>query len=397
MSDTLPLVSVVIPTFNRCGLVQQAIDSVFAQTYPAYEVVVVDDGSTDGTEQALADRFGEQIRYIWQDNQGESVARNAGISMATGEYIALLDSDDIWLPDKLSQQVLLIESSSRVCMVGCQAWLIDFQGQRLDDTPLGSGLEPADLSLESLLLSNRFGGGSIGLIRRGALEQVGGFDADIRFGEDWDLWLRLRAQWDFAFIPVPLACIRRHVNTQCHLPRPENIERVLSDHFRLLGKAFATLPPDSELVYLRPRSFARQYAEAAFASYAWGRHVQAKEWLARAIELDPAHWRNPQTWLRMLVNYGAAVAEVEGGFQVERIESYLHGVLTYWPLPHPPNGQLWRKAKAQLYAHGGYRAYLAGDWCTAQDFMWRALRADPSLYRDRGLLRRFLRAAIRIN
>lgn len=397
MSETTPLVSVVIPTFNRRDLVQQTIESVLAQTYPAYEIIVVDDGSTDETEHALATRFGERIRYIWHENRGESVARNLGIAAARGEYLAFLDSDDLWLPEKLSRQMLVMVASPTVVLMGCQAWFIDSLGRKIDVAPFGTNLQPADYSLKSLLLNNTIvGGGSIGLVRRPALEAVGGFDPEIRFGEDWDLWLRLRARWDFAFIPEPLVYIRRHVNTQCHLPRPENIERTLGDHLLLLGKAFAALPSGSDLAYLRSRSFARQYAEAAFAGYAWTHYAQAKEWLAEAIELDPEHWQNPKVWLQMLINYGTAIAEIEGGFQAERIESYLHGVLSHWPLPCPPSRRLWRQAKARLCAEGGYRAYLAGDWRTARDFMGRALRTDASLWQDRGLLRRFLYAATRI-
>lgn len=389
MNAATPLVSVIIPTFNRRELVQKTIESVLSQTYPACEVIVIDDGSTDGTERALATRFGSQIRYSWQENRGESVARNAGIIVARGEYIALLDSDDLWLPNKLSKQVQLIESLPHICMVGCQAWLMDSHGKRIEVDPIGAELQRADYSLESLLWSNEVGGGSIGLIRRSALEQIGGFDPDIRFGEDWDLWLRLRARWDFAFVPEPLACIRRHINTQCHLPRSETIEHVLGDHLHLLDKAFTALSPENSLTDLRNRSFARQYAEAAFASYAWGRYAQGREWLAEAIALDPAQWQNLDMLVQTLVNYGAAVAEIEGGYRIDRIESYTHGVQTHWPLPCPTDARLIKQAKAQLYAEGGYRGYLAKDWRTARRFMWRALRTDGSLWRDRGLLRRF--------
>lgn len=385
-------VSVIIPTFNRRELVQQAVESALVQTYPACEVIVVDDGSIDGTGQALSARFGSRIRYLWQENRGESVARNIGIAAAQGEYIALLDSDDVWLPEKLSRQVSLIKTVPHACMIGCQAWLIDTHGKQIGVNPVGAGLQPTDYSLESLLLSNKVGGGSIGLIRRAAVEQVGGFDPDIRFGEDWDLWLRLRARWDFAFVPEPLACIRRHVNTQCHVPRPENIERVLRDHLRLLGKAFVALPPGSALADLRDRSFARQYAEAAFASYAWERYAQGKEWLTQAIELDPIRWQDPDVLLQMAVDYGAAVAEIEGGYQIDRIKRYSHDILTYWPLSNSACVQLRQQLQARLYAEGGYRAYLARDWSAARQFMWHALRTDSSLRHDRGLLRRFFYA-----
>ena len=110
-----PFISVVIPTFNRARQVQAALKSVLAQTYPEFEAIVVDDGSTDGTGEALQQLIspqggnGKQIRYFFQPNQGQSAARNKGIDEARGEWIAFLDSDDVWLPEKLEWQVRAIE------------------------------------------------------------------------------------------------------------------------------------------------------------------------------------------------------------------------------------------------------------------------------------------------
>ena len=97
----MPMVSVIIPTYNRADLVSETIDSVLAQSYRDFEVIVVDDGSTDASGEVLA-RYGEQIRVVLQENAGEAVARNAGIRVASGEYVGFLDSDDIWLPPKLA-------------------------------------------------------------------------------------------------------------------------------------------------------------------------------------------------------------------------------------------------------------------------------------------------------
>lgn len=102
----MPRVSVIIPTYNRREYVQEAIDSALAQTFTDYEIIVIDDGSTDGTSEALQARYGNRIHYEWQENQGESVARNRGIELARGEYIAFLDSDDLWHPEKLAKQII---------------------------------------------------------------------------------------------------------------------------------------------------------------------------------------------------------------------------------------------------------------------------------------------------
>ena len=127
----MPTVSVIIPTYNRRTYVQEAIDSVLAQTYPDYEIIVIDDGSTDGTDQVLHARYGDRIRYVWQENQGESAARNRGIALARGEYIALLDSDDLWLPDKLAKQIPFLDSHPGAVLALPQVWQINANGERL--------------------------------------------------------------------------------------------------------------------------------------------------------------------------------------------------------------------------------------------------------------------------
>ncbi|HEY5957340.1 MAG TPA: glycosyltransferase family A protein, partial [Polyangiaceae bacterium] len=125
----MPKVTAVIPTYNRREYVQEAIDSIIAQTFRDYEIIVVDDGSTDGTREALPARYGERIRYLWQTNQGESAARNHALSLAMGQYIAFLDSDDLWLPDKLTKQVALLEQRQDIGAAFCQAWIINEHGQ----------------------------------------------------------------------------------------------------------------------------------------------------------------------------------------------------------------------------------------------------------------------------
>ena len=124
----MPRVSVIIPTYNRLDYVQEAIDSVLAQTYTDYELIVVDDGSTDGTGDTLKARYGDRIRYLWQENQGWPAARNHGVSIAQGEYIAQLDSDDLWLPEKLVRQVPVLDACPEAVLVFSHVMQIDAEG-----------------------------------------------------------------------------------------------------------------------------------------------------------------------------------------------------------------------------------------------------------------------------
>ena len=175
-------VSAIIPTYNRAALVTEAVDSVLAQTYQNVEVIVVDDGSTDGTQERLA-QYGDKIRVIYQQNAGPSAARNLGIASATGSLIAFLDSDDLWLPTKLERQVTLLEQSGH--SVSCCLCNISMRWQERE---LGS-FEIASLNpplVEGLwlnadeVLATRFLLFNQGIIvRREVLERIGGFDESL--------------------------------------------------------------------------------------------------------------------------------------------------------------------------------------------------------------------------
>lgn len=204
-----PLVSIIIPTFNRAGVVTRAIDSVLGQTYRPVEVLVVDDGSTDGTPEVLKS-YGDAIVTIVQDNAGPAAARNRGIRESKGDFIAFLDSDDVWLPTKLQRQVDLLQRAGRdvpccLCNTLIQrpnqpeqsafqiAWL------KLRE-PQGLWLNPAVVLATRFVLFCQ-----AVLIRREFLEDCRGFDEGLWVMEDHDLALRLAVRGPWAFIREPLA------------------------------------------------------------------------------------------------------------------------------------------------------------------------------------------------
>ena len=181
-----PRVSVIIPTYNRAWILAEAIDSVLGQTCPADEIIVVDDGSTDGT-QALLRRYEGRITVLRQPNQGVSAARNAGWRHATGALIALLDADDLWRPAKLERQTAFFDTHPEALI--CQTeeiWIR--KGKRINPKqrhrkPSGWIFEP---SLALCLVSP-----SAVMMRRELLEDMGGFDEALPACEDYDLWLRV--------------------------------------------------------------------------------------------------------------------------------------------------------------------------------------------------------------
>ncbi len=181
-----PRVSVIIPTYNRGWILEEAVDSVLAQTYTDFELIVVDDGSTDDTR-ALLQPYGQRIAYVHQDNQGVSAARNTGLRLARGELIALLDSDDLWKPAKLARQVAFFDAhpDAQICQTE-EVWIR--RGRRVNPKnrhrkPSGWIFEP---SLALCLVSP-----SAVMLRRGLMDAMGGFDVSLPACEDYDLWLRI--------------------------------------------------------------------------------------------------------------------------------------------------------------------------------------------------------------
>jgi len=194
-----PQVSVIIPTFNRGWIIKEAIDSVLAQDYKDFELIVVDDGSTDSTSEILA-YYENDIKVLFQKNQGVSAARNRGIAKASGQFIAFLDSDDLWLPQKLYTQVEFFNQmqDALICQTE-EVWIrkgIRINPKKRHKKPSGMIFEP---SLELCLVSP-----SAAMIRRSLFDKVGEFDVTLPACEDYDLWLRISCRFPVYLIDTPL-------------------------------------------------------------------------------------------------------------------------------------------------------------------------------------------------
>ena len=211
----LPTVAAIIPCFNSAQFVGDAVQTALAQTYPRLEVVVVDDGSTDGLIDALQ-TFRGRIKLVIQPHQGVSAARNRGITETDAELIALLDADDRWHPDKIRRQVALLASRPECCLVYTARQLVDKTGASVREGTTWYPLPPEPVQgecLVELVQANRLMASSV-LFRREALGAVW-FDERLAVCEDWDLWLRLAEQHHFAYLDEPLTDIRVHdTNTQ---------------------------------------------------------------------------------------------------------------------------------------------------------------------------------------
>ena len=185
-----PRVSVVIPTFNRATLVERAIDSVLGQTHSAFEIIVVDDGSTDNTSATLRNKYSDKLVVFQQSNRGVSAARNVGIAHATGNWIALLDSDDEWLPSKLAQQLALIKNHTDCLLCHTdEIWIRSGVRVNAMNKHKKSGGDIYQQCLPLCAISP-----SSVIFQKQLLDDVGNFDETLPACEDYDLWLRICAQ-----------------------------------------------------------------------------------------------------------------------------------------------------------------------------------------------------------
>lgn len=201
MSRDRPVVSVVIATYNMAGYLPLAVRSALDQTYRDIEVLIVDDGSTDGTRNRVEPLLDDpRVRYLQQKNGGQAVAKNHGVRESRGDYVAFLDADDIWEPEKLELQMPLFVRSARTGVVFSRLAYIDESGARLRvaDNELFRGRVTGPL-----LIRNFIGFGSC-VVRKACFDRLGGFDETIGMGIDYDLWLRFSSEYEFDFVDRPL-------------------------------------------------------------------------------------------------------------------------------------------------------------------------------------------------
>lgn len=202
------VVSVIIPTYNREKLIIETISSVQSQTYSNIEILVIDDGSSDNTNQVLSSFIkSRHVKYIFQENKGLSAARNEGIRQSTGEFVAFLDSDDLFLPDKIKSQVKFFNSYPDISIVHCDFEKFDDVGNLgiRDTSYFQESIYPNILWHWKMLMAT-----SCVMLRRTILDHLGGFDENLSWAEDLDLWARFARYYMYGHIPHVLVKIRVH-------------------------------------------------------------------------------------------------------------------------------------------------------------------------------------------
>jgi glycosyltransferase involved in cell wall biosynthesis len=278
-TDSEPLVSVVIPAYNVAWCIGRAVDSVLAQDYRAREVIVVNDGSTDGTL-AVLEAYHGAITLIDQENRGMSAARNVAIRNARGAYIAFLDADDRWLPEKLSRQVDLMESRPEIGFCSTTARVEDGEGKILNLWRCHHGTTEM---LTTLFAENAAiaGGCSAVMVRKQLFDRVGLFDESLRGFEDPDLWMRLAAVSGYQCIDETLAVILRREKSVSR-----NLDAMRVSTLRSMRKNRVLLPARLRGRFWR-NCLAGVYTDYAKPAYRAGRVGRAYADTLRALLLSP--------------------------------------------------------------------------------------------------------------
>jgi len=288
---TAPLISVITATYNMGQYLNDAIDSVLSQDYQSLECIVVDDGSDDNTKNILAQyQEDPRVMVICQDNSGQTVAKNRGISAAHGEFLAFCDADNIWLPDKLSRQIKCYNSNPEVGVVYGDIELMNEQGDPLP-TP---SIKRYSGRITGKLLADNFVTFNTTLVPRRIIDKVGGFDESLSMAIDYDLWLRISVEYEFIHIPAPLARYRVWSGQLSH----RTAER-FDNCFKLLNQFLDRYPRSVTATEVR-KAWAHTFVSRGLWHANEGRKLSAWQDCGRAFIRNPHDMRLWKTIARLV-------------------------------------------------------------------------------------------------
>lgn len=241
----------ILPCYNGENFIREAIESVLCQTYEDFEVIVIDDGSTDNTRTVASSFEDRRIRYFYKKNEGVSTSRNYGIKLAKGRYIAFIDYDDLWLPEKLELQLQEIEKQQDVYLVYSWFYIIDSKGKIIDKIKV-QGFR--NFLQELLLVGNIIGSPSGMLIKKEVFENIGGFDSYLSTSADWDLWIRIAYRYKLSGVNKFLFKYRIHdTNMHCDIITQEH------DTKRILNKFFSNASLEDRYNKIKNLAFSNAY------------------------------------------------------------------------------------------------------------------------------------------
>jgi glycosyltransferase involved in cell wall biosynthesis len=369
--------SVIIPAYNAALYIRQAIESVLAQTYRDYEIIVVDDGSTDDTPR-IAQQFGSAIRYIRQDNMGLSAARNTGIKNSQAAVIALLDADDLWEPEFLEVMLSFLNKHPQAAGAYCGFQYINSRGEIVGQ-PSIKVVPPEEFYENQVFIGNWLAPCAV-IFHKHLAEQVGLFDESLRAVEDADLWIRLSALRPFVGFPKALVRYRRHDSNMTKDP-----QRMVTAEYQVTQKIFGPAEGD-RLSWPRPkvdayishfRSAAVRYMEAGniskSATYLRELFLLSSDYVA-SIEL----WRGlARAHIPQEHRYSSAL-DLNWTKLCADFEHLLEEFAAESNSPGSPNGQYSRIKGAAFLALAdeagrNYELQRALEW------LWKAVQCNPQI------------------
>ena len=373
-------ISIIIPSYNHARFIRQCIDSALVQTYTDAEIVVVDDGSTDETVSIL-EGYGSRITYVVQENQGTQAARNTAIELSNGEYIALLDSDDVWLSHKLARQAPLLDQNPKVGLVYAQALRIDEQGQTLNRGRSFGRPPNGERAFEDLLMGD-FVPTLTAVVRRSHLDRPRPFDESLLGAGDWDLWLRMAARHEIVCVEEPLALYRVHGGNTA--PQLQARGAALIEALAVLDNVFSSVVPHKpSAAGLRPMATACAYLRAGTWSCQSGQPEQALRWLAEAVEMCPDVAHEGQRLARPLRAWAKSVASQPEHWSkaVGYLDARFSHLLTVAPNAERELARIQAEALLGLaFAHR-----QLGSREQVRQTLWRALEFDLAQLRNPGV------------
>jgi glycosyltransferase involved in cell wall biosynthesis len=379
-------VSVIVLTYNRVDYLKEALRCILEQTRPAFEVLVVDAGSTDGTE-AYVRQIGPPVQYHNLNIRGISEARNYGLALAGGELIAWLDSDDLWEPHYLEATLDALAHDHALDGVYTGLTFIDGQGHPVRSvTPT----EPPDRLYETLVEDNFLPVTSVVMWKR-CYDAVGEFDPQFGVAEDYDMWLRITRRFRIGGIPQILASYRVHSGNTV-----KNLEALTESRLTMTAKHFGELADEAEQnPPERRRAFAFAYRRATLYAVESGKPDLAARYLRRAVELYPPLLERLDTYYELaLIDQPLGQRGLVKGLDMRTRGDVLVARIALLLEQTPGiSPTLRRTAWGKTYLALGMLADQAGDWSLARSYMMRAASADPAMVRDPSFVRRLAKLA----
>ncbi len=273
----MPKVSVVIPAYNAMTYLPETVASVLQQTFSDFELIIVNDGSSDNVMEWASGLEDPRVKLISQENGGVAAARNTGIAHAQGEYIAFLDADDLWEPTKLQKQAHCLETNPSVGLVYTWTAVIDQLGKPTRNvwTPNTEGNV-----WEYIVVKDMLSTGSSPMIRQTCFETVGLFDSTVDSCEDRDMWIRIAAHYPFGLVKEPLTLYRRHTENMTN-----QRQKLIQTLGRVFEKTFQSAP--QELLYLRGHSYGHMNLCQAWSSIDAKNFEEAMQFRKQALLHHP--------------------------------------------------------------------------------------------------------------